>query len=431
MSKSSSYEKFILGPGPHQLNGAEYKRVMLTGYLSVLSLIISVFYALLDFYNGIYYSMPGYVLLVLTSFIVFASLRKKKYSLAKILLMANANLVVFFAAINDPPATGTCMFFIPAGTGSFAMFGFQERSKPILIAFFSVGLFVLAFFGNIQVPHTTVSAQYIVVSFIVNFIISLTIIVSMLYFLGSLNEISEKGLMEKEQAERVKNDQLVKINSELDRFIYSISHDLKSPLSSIQGLAAVGKLSSNPEEMKQCFSFIEDRVKAQEYFIGEIIEIYRNNRVDLKPEKINIGRLVDEVIKEASFEPGANKIKFMIDIHDNVLVTADKIRLKSILFNLFGNAIKYHDSAKTEQFIKVGATENDSAIEIIVEDNGRGIEPEHLPKIFDMFYRASTDSKGSGLGLYIVKEIAEKMNATISVESGPGNGTQFRLRFNK
>jgi signal transduction histidine kinase len=429
MSPSSWFEKFILGPDAPSLSRSEYKRIMLTGYLSLLSLIVSVFYTLYDISSNILYSLPGYASLAIASIIVSFSIRNKKYSFAKILLMVNANLVVFYSALNDPPATGTCMVFIPAATGSFAMFGFQERIKPILIAFLSTGLFLLAFFGNLQIPHESASEAYITTSFIINFVISLSIVVSVLYFLGSLNQISEQGLIEKENEEKSKNDQLMKINNELDRFIYSLSHDLKSPLSSIQGLVTIGKLTSDPEEIKKCLSHIEDRVKAQEFFINEIIEIYRNNRVDLKPETIDLKKLIEDIIKETSFEPGADKIQFVSNFKEPILIESDKVRLKSILFNLVGNAIKYHDPSKTKQFIRFDVRRNPSSTEIIIEDNGRGIGDEHLPKIFDMFYRASSDSKGSGLGLYIVKEVANKLNGSITAESKLSHGSKFTLRL--
>jgi signal transduction histidine kinase len=80
-----------------------------------------------------------------------------------------------------------------------------------------------------------------------------------------------------------------------------------------------------------------------------------------------------------------------------------------------------------EKFIRVGANRNNGHIEITVEDNGLGIGEEHLKKIFDMFYRASTDSKGSGLGLFIARETAAKLGGKISVESKLGVGSKFSL----
>jgi signal transduction histidine kinase len=425
MQLSTRFQKFILGKEDHQFSDAEFKRIMVTGYLATLSLTVAITYAIFDVSSGVYYALPSYTLLTITSISVFFSIRNKKYALAKILLMVNSNLVVFFSAVNDPQGTGAFMLFIPAGTGSFAIFGFRERIKPILIAIFSIGLFVIAFFVDLPFNNQTPTENYIMASFIINFVISLGIVVGIVYFLGSLNETTEKNLIEKEKAERTKNDQLVKINNELDRFIYSVSHDLKSPLSSIRGLVSIGVVSSEYDEMKKCFALIEDRVKAQEFFINEIIDIYRNNRSELRLENVDLQKLFDEVVHETSFEPGANMIQFKITTLEPIAIEADQIRLKSILFNLIGNAIKYHDYSKTEKVIHLSAKKINGDVEIIIEDNGKGIDETHLPLIFNMFYRASTDSKGSGLGLYIVKEIVTKMNGSISVTSKINEGTRF------
>lgn len=429
MNLTHSFEKFLLGDRGKLLPQVEYKRVMLTGYLACVSVVVSIIYVSIDWSHAIYYSLPAYVLLITTSLFVFWLIRKEKYTEGKLLLMANANLVVFYSVINDPPAAGTYMLFIPAGTGSFAILGFQEKVKSITLAIFSAALLAVAFFGEIHLQQTPPSELYVKLSFAFNFIISLSVTVSVLYFLGSLNESSEKELHKKEETEREKNDQLVKINEELDRFIYSVSHDLRSPLSSVQGLVALGKISTDPEEMKKCFVLIGERIKAQEFFINEIIDIYRNNRVDLKLEKIDLRRLTEEIVEETSFTPAVDAIRFKIEMNDDLEFVSDKIRLKSLMFNLIGNAIKYHDPLKSNKFIKISATRNGEFVLINIEDNGKGIASEHLPKIFNMFYRASTDSKGSGLGLYIVKEAVAKLKGTITAESELGEGTKFTLRF--
>lgn len=429
MAKILSLEKLFLAGNIQQLNRSDYKRLMLTGYLSIVCVLVSIIYSIIDMSSGVFYSALAYAVLLTSSFVVMLLLRAGKYSAAKIILMVNANFVVFFSAINDPTPTGTCMLFIPAGTGSFAMLGFRERWKAIVLAAFSVILFAIAFFGNVRIPHEPPSQIYITVSFIFNFVISLSIVVSIIYLLGNMNEISETELRESEKSEKKKNDQLQKINTELDQFVYSVSHDLRSPLSSIQGLVGIGKASRDTDEMKKCFALIEDRVKAQSFYSNEIIEIYRNNRAELRPERLNLKAVVRDVVKEISFESGASYINFKIAIDEKLTVETDNVRLRSILFNLIGNAIKYHDPEKAEKFILIGANQNDSEVEIFVEDNGKGIAPEHLPKIFDMFYRASEDSKGSGLGLYIVKEMATKMNGRIAAQSEIGKGTKFTLQF--
>jgi signal transduction histidine kinase len=101
--------------------------------------------------------------------------------------------------------------------------------------------------------------------------------------------------------------------------------------------------------------------------------------------------------------------------------------LKTILYNLIGNAFKYNDPLKEEQVVTITASRNNQLFNISIEDNGVGIEKAHLPRIFEMFFRASEKSQGSGLGLYIVKETLNKLNGKIEVQSALKVGTIFNI----
>lgn len=238
-----------------------------------------------------------------------------------------------------------------------------------------------------------------------------------------IREVTEKHLLLR------KNEELIKINNELDSFIYRASHDLRAPLSSILGLAEIGLRTGDAEEMKSCLSMIKERVQTQDNVIHEIIDYARNLRTDVKKEKFNLKFLVFEVIDSLIFNEGAEKIDFQILIDDEFEVEADKIRLNVILSNLLSNAIKYHDPSKSSQFIKISNANADSKISLSVEDNGQGIPVEQHDKIFNMFYRASEKSKGSGLGLFIVKDTVQKLGGTIEFTSKYGAGTKFTFSF--
>ena len=128
---------------------------------------------------------------------------------------------------------------------------------------------------------------------------------------------------------------------------------------------------------------------------------------------------------------GAEQIKIDINCAINFKLLSDEKRLIVILNNLIGNAIKYRDDKKKKLFIEVSAQNKESGYEISITDNGLGIKQEFLSKIFDMFYRASESSTGSGLGLYIVKETVEKLKGKIEVQSEFGVGTSFTLLLPK
>jgi signal transduction histidine kinase len=266
-------------------------------------------------------------------------------------------------------------------------------------------------------------------SFIVNYVIAIISAVLVLYFLVELNNESEQELMNKERAVTEKNKQLTKVNQELDRFVYSVSHDLRSPLSSIMGIINLTKYAGSKEEILELVQLIEGRVKAQEKFINEIISYSRNSRTRVERTRVSLTEVVNEVLESLRYLPGFEGIDFRTEDSDKLQLLVDRTRLKVILLNLISNAIKYRDTTKPKTTVVVSLREEKRHMAIHVQDNGLGIAEEHLHKIFDMFYRASETSTGSGLGLYIAQEVVEKMGGTLSVKSKLGEGTTFIVRL--
>ncbi|WP_133259643.1 sensor histidine kinase [Pseudochryseolinea flava] len=405
---------------------AEYKRLMLTAYLSVTCMAVALAYATLDLLNQVYYAIPAYVVLLCTPMLSLWLLRQQKYKLAKVALMVASNLVVFWVAITDPFETGAFMFFIPVGIGSFAMLAFEDHLTGFVLAAFTSALFLLAFFGDIHPTAITRPTEfYIKISFIINYFISLTIALLALYFLINLNKASELELIQKEDFANQKNAELQKVNDELDRFVYSVSHDLRSPLSSILGLTNLARKTNDREELLQILMMIQGRVNAQDDFIKEIIDYSRNARTETANEPIKVGTLVRETIEALRFNHNADKIQFKQLINDDVIIFSDRIRLTIILNNLIANSIKYHDFSKPIPTIEIGYRSAQNAI--YVTDNGIGIATIYQDKIFNMFFRGSDRSTGSGLGLFITREVVEKLGGSIILESTEGKGSTFTV----
>jgi signal transduction histidine kinase len=145
--------------------------------------------------------------------------------------------------------------------------------------------------------------------------------------------------------------------------------------------------------------------------------------------RVSLTEVVNEVLESLRYLPGFEGIDFRIEDNDKLQLLVDRTRLKVILLNLISNAIKYYDAAKPNPYVVVSLKEEKRYLAIHVRDNGMGIAEEHLHKIFDMFYRASETSTGSGLGLYIAQEVIEKMGGTLSVRSKLGEGTTFIVRL--
>ena len=272
---------------------------------------------------------------------------------AKISLLVGINLVVFWSALNDPFETGVFLFFIPAGIGAFAILAFRDHRAGLAMIALTTALFLLAYFGDIQIEAERPSDTYIKISFVFNYFISTIISVLSVYFLMNLNKQSEDELIRKENFASQKNAELQKVNEALDRFVYSVSHDLRSPLSSILGLINLANLTKDPNELVQIIKMIQGRVLAQDNFIREIIDYSRNARTETVVEPLNLKKQVDEVIDTLKFDGLADKIEFRIKIAEDCTIISDKIRLTVILSNLIGNAIKYHNLTKENPFIEI------------------------------------------------------------------------------
>jgi signal transduction histidine kinase len=224
------------------------------------------------------------------------------------------------------------------------------------------------------------------------------------------------------------NKELEITNKELDHFAYSVSHDLSAPLKSILGLVNISKLNTSPEDHKVYFSKIEFSVKKLDSFIHEILDYSRNKRQTLVIEPVNIKALCAETIENLSYTEGLSNVTIDMSLLHDYVLQSDKARLKMIINNILTNAIKYqkHLPGNKGQ-IKIYSTSKTTGLLLHVEDNGEGMTPEVVQKLFAMFFRGTQKSKGSGLGLYIAKEAAGKIDSYITVKSVYGEGSVFTI----
>lgn len=223
------------------------------------------------------------------------------------------------------------------------------------------------------------------------------------------------------------NNELRKRNDELDRFVYSTSHDLRAPLTSILGLLQLIQLSEGKGETDKYLDQIKQTTLQLDNFIQDIVNYTHNKKLAIVSAEIDFEELIQECISKLNFMSHGDVIQKIINIESPHPFFNDRQRLDNLFSNLISNAIKYYNPDVQDPFVKIDITVNEDIAKIMIEDNGIGIDPVHLEKIFDMFYRASAKSKGSGIGLYIVQEIVEKLNGTISVESELKKGTTFSL----
>lgn len=218
-----------------------------------------------------------------------------------------------------------------------------------------------------------------------------------------------------------KNEELTKINQELDQFVYSISHDLRAPLLSIQGLLGLIETDRWTEENREYLQLIDESTQRLDHTILEILNYSRNARLDITWIAFNLRSFIQDILTDLQ--------SMRLDVITEVIwsgeeqVYLDEVRVGVLLNNLLSNAIKYSKRGQDDAKVRVRVETTPEECVIAIEDNGEGIEEAHLNSVFDMFFRASNSSPGTGLGLYICKEITDKLGGGIVLTSEKGIGT--------
>ena len=214
---------------------------------------------------------------------------------------------------------------------------------------------------------------------------------------------------------------------ELERFVYSVSHDIRAPLMSVLGLIQLIRLE--PAAATTYVDLMEQSVHRLDTFIRNIIDHYKNLRTDNAIKQVDIDQLLNLVVDSHRQMAENMKVSVEIQVMQEAVLYSDEFRLNLIISNLLSNAIKYHRAAEPNSIVIIAVHVDLAEAVITIDDNGRGIPDKHLASIFNIFYRISGDNAGSGLGLYLVKETVTKMNGSVEVTSQPGVGTRFTVRI--
>jgi len=406
-------QKFILQDRVLETE-SEKRKIILGAYLILMYMGIDLFFFLVNLFNreGDPVSLfVGFAVSILCLFL----LRWQFINTAIIIHLIRCNALAFYFSFIDfdPLQTGSYFYFIPSSLGALAIFGYRERWMGVGFTILSFTLFATAIFKP-EKFHPNDAHFYLICSFLIVLIIGILILI----FFDRMVTNSEKNILQK-------NKELTKANQELDRFVYSASHDLRAPLTSLAGLIHLAR--HDMTDATTYLALMDERLKVMDNYIKDIVEYSRNTRLEVSLKQINLKLLVEEVVNTLKYSVNASNVHLEIKINDPLLIKTDEARLRVILNNLVSNAFKYQDMKKATPYLKVhAAVQNDRCV-IRIEDNGIGIRPEHHIKIFDMFYRANDLVAGSGLGLYIAKETADKLNAKISFESAYGEGTAFTI----
>ncbi|MFN8415900.1 MAG: HAMP domain-containing sensor histidine kinase [Cytophagaceae bacterium] len=245
------------------------------------------------------------------------------------------------------------------------------------------------------------------------------------FFTFTLNKELEKR-KESERQLQLQNEALLKSNTELDSFVYRVSHDLRSPICTAMGLINLSKKSDSIQEVQQYLLLQENGLKRLDQFIINILDYSKNIHTSVAPEKIDFDSLIDTALSDYQSE-NKNQIRVIKNFMLDYPFSNDLVRVKIIINNLISNAIKFQRPNEENPFIEINIRTNISNAIITIRDNGIGIHDDFKKDIYKMFFRANSTNTGSGLGLYIVHDSIQKLNAKIDFTSINNQGTTFTI----
>lgn len=226
-----------------------------------------------------------------------------------------------------------------------------------------------------------------------------------------------------------KNQELQKAYDELDKFAYSVSHDLRDPLTGVLSAVKLGLEFNNIDRIHELLTLMDSSLVSLDAYIDSLRDYYLLRRGELMLSEINFDELFGNVRQFYKMYTQNKDVTFDIHVEQKEPFHCDKAILELILHNLLSNAFKYQQKEQTNPFVKLSVDVSDKHATIVVSDNGIGISPEHIGDIFKLFFRGSDQAKGMGFGLYNVQNALLKLKGSIDVQSPPNTGTTFTVRI--
>lgn len=224
---------------------------------------------------------------------------------------------------------------------------------------------------------------------------------------------------------KIAEENLLESNSELEIFVYKASHDLRGPLASIIGLVNVSNYEIKDKAAIEYLKMIGESTKKLDYTLIELVKTMKIKDIRRFDDLIDFNKLIETKLGEFKYFTGFDNLKISVNVSLEREFYSNNFLLETIFQNLIENAIKYQNDSSSQPFLKIEVASFSNKIQIIFEDNGIGIKSSVQGMIFDMYYKAVESSKGSGLGLYLVKKCVEKLDGEIELRSFIGKGSTF------
>ncbi len=410
-------------------NTEETERRLFIHHFSITGIVVMAFSAIPDIYYQVWDTLLYAILGILTFLFVLLLNKKQRYRWVGLIAVAVFSVMLLLLCKIAGPQTRVSLFYIPLTIAVPLFINYEQKYT------FYTGLLLPVILGvaaeNLPLPIINVSPDmtlekqevYGKVNFILCLIFSPFIGFQVVNFY-----YKQRKLLKKSQQELVrKNKELVRVNQELDRFIYSLSHDLRSPVASAIGLTLLAKDETDLQQLKSYFIMQEQGLKRLDNFIQEVLNYAKNSHQEVIIKQVNIKEITDDIVLYLKQNPDYEKITVSLDICQVCVFFSDSFRIKVILQNLISNAFHYHDKNKSVNEVKIMFKSNKEKAYFEIWDNGIGIPEAYQQKVFDMFFRANTHTKGTGLGLYIVKDAIDRLNGEITLQSKENEYTKFSI----
>jgi PAS domain S-box-containing protein len=217
--------------------------------------------------------------------------------------------------------------------------------------------------------------------------------------------------------------ELQRLNHEIDTLIYHASHDIRAPLTTILGLTHLITLDNPSRITGEYNTMIQEQIRHLDNLLKSLVNITFNNKSELHSEAIDVAQEVGTILRE--FRTQYPSVKVHTEYSGKSQFLSDPSRINIILKNLICNAFRYHNQLADNPYVLIKINCDADKTTLVVEDNGIGIDLQYQQKIFSMFFKAERGS--TGLGLYIVKSIVDKLGGTLEVQSERWKGSSFRV----
>lgn len=408
----------------------ERYRIWVLANLYLLALAPSTIFAVVHIFKQMWFSAGVNIL----NSIIFGTglwlIYRKKYLISKYILLSSAILAISLNASVLGRGSGNYIFMFPIFSSMFVIFDIKDVKHIIFFFFMIVICLILlditdySFLKNETIPESYIQFNFYF-SYIFSFILQFAILFLIVYSLKKY----EKRLEVLNQKMIKKNQNLEKANYELDSFVYKASHDLRAPLVSLMGLVELIKHTDSESEKAKYIELQEKSIKKLDNNVKDILDISRNARLPVEMQTFDLKEVISASFQNLSHLHKERNFILNFDIKGSSIINSDLKRWQVIINNILSNVVKYSDLSKQKNTLNVTISRSNSAIYIVFEDNGIGIKQEVIEKVFQMYFRGNSDSFGSGLGLYMVKENVEKLGGKISINSQYGIFTQLKIEL--